>query len=68
MIISKEKIICKLVSTYHIHQILQILICRVAYLPKDVNIIRYVKIFDIQPAVMATFALSDLMALLDGLY
>ena len=66
MIISKEKIICKPISTHHILQILQILICRIAYLPRIVNIIREVKILELQPAVITTFALSDLMALSEG--
>ena len=46
----------------------EILICRIAYLPRIVNIIREVKILELQPAVITTFALSDLMALSDDLY
>ena len=38
------------------------------YLPSIVNIIQYVKKFEIQPAVITTFALSDLMALSDDLF
>ena len=64
MIISKEKIICKPISTHHILQILQILICRVAYLPNIINM--KLNFSEIQPAVITTFALSDLMALSEG--
>ena len=43
------------------------LICRITHHYSVVNIIRYVKGYRIQPAVITTFALSDLMALSDGL-
>ena len=48
--------------------VLEILICRVAYLPKYWKLKSLCQwVLEIQPAVITTFALSDLMALSDDL-